>query len=863
MQGSRFVKAKAVQLALLSILALNCGPQQEEGPEVGTLNKAIFPPTVTGVAPPYCRHGSACRFRILGSEFEPSSVSVSVNGDVVPLTPGLGQSSTVLQIDMQPVTALSLVGRKLPMTVENVPGMAAYSATVPDAISIYADEIEFGLPNTWPGLKNAEDLLVNQFTGGDTTYDVALIAGNPGRVMVLPGLSDGRFGSPRLTPLPYHDVSAIASADLNGDRCQDIVAVYHTSPFVTTLLNDCNGYFRTVTSPTIPRWDPTRVVLVDFDCDGRLDLVATGPDGSWLQMRGSGGGVFTTLTNGPMPLACLPQDLKAADLNGDGRTDLAVACQMAPGMAGSGGALIFYHNGYPAPFGRQYDASYSIRRLGDRNLVSVAPGLFNGDLKQDLAVVEKGGHLSVLLQQSDGSFPVTPTLFPMGFAHRFIDSTDVNGDGKIDLVLTGVSGGGRTNQMTIAYGDGTGAWSILPASTGMPAAGGKVVNLNGGYPDLVLFDAAPTVTPASLPAGADGNISVLYGNGLSFAVANGFPVGTSGSRSSGITAFDCARRPCIAVTEAPASFADGTLYLYGWESQRPVLKRGYTVGRDPKQPVLGDFTRDGWLDLVVPNFGSGSVTILSGSASGELNPVPITLNLPAGNSPFTAAVGDVNNDMFPDIAVLTWEGTVFVFRNNKTGGFLPPVSFATGSRQRAAIAVAGGLIYVANSETSEVAWWLINPMNGMPTAVARTTTAGKRPLALLAQDFNGDGRVDLLVANEEPSVEGGANVSMLLGTMMGFQKDETRSFASTPKPDVLLLSDVNKDGDLDLIIGGASAIETRIGMGKGYFAPAARQVTRPTSANVASFDLTGDRRPELLVTHELGGTFYVVNNQSP
>src|SRR5262245_10667036 len=68
--------------------------------------------------------------------------------------------------------------------------------------------------------------------------------------------------------------------------------------------------------------------------------------------------------------------------------------------------------------------------------------------------------------------------------------------------------------------------------------------------------------------------------------------------------------------------------------------RTYTVGT-PGAIAVGDFNRDGNLDLVVTNSGSSNITILLGNGDGSFGP---PANYPVGLNPGAVAVAEFNGD---------------------------------------------------------------------------------------------------------------------------------------------------------------------------------------------------------------------------
>ena len=143
------------------------------------------------------------------------------------------------------------------------------------------------------------------------------------------------------------------------------------------------------------------------------------------------------------------------------------------------------------------------------------------------------------------------------------------------------------------------------------------------------------------------------------------------------------------------------------------------------------------------------------------------------------------------------------------------------------------------------------------TAPSRTrcgTRRGTAPYALVAGDFNGDGRTDLAVANI-----GSNDVSVLLGNGDGTFQDQVR-YAAGDEPFALVAGDFNGDGRTDLAVAnaGSNDVSVLLGNGDGTFQDQVRYAAGDEPFALVAGDFNGDGRTDLAVANYDSGDVSVL-----
>lgn len=229
----------------------------------------------------------------------------------------------------------------------------------------------------WTALGTGGSSVTTADFNADGHLDVA--EADDGGLWVLIGKGDGTFAPTPASPVSDgHRPSGVASGDLNSDGKPDVVIV-NDAGTVSVWLGAGDATF--VSGPAPPVTGTVGgFVIDDFNSDGVPDLATlSGPTvqggtASLTMLLGKGDGTFT---QAPGPSVSLgersPGGLAAADLDGDGKRDLAIA-------AGDRAIVLLGHGD-----GSFTPAPGSPILVAESNLNGMVTGEFNGDGRLDIA----------------------------------------------------------------------------------------------------------------------------------------------------------------------------------------------------------------------------------------------------------------------------------------------------------------------------------------------------------------------------------------------------------------------------------------------------------------------------------------------
>ena len=370
-----------------------------------------------------------------------------------------------------------------------------------------------------------------------------------------------------------------------------------------------------------------------------------------------GSAIFTTQSS--YSTLTYPRDIVAADFNGDGKQDLAVANYSSATVS------VFLNNGNTSsPFGTANETL-----VVGTNPAAIIAGDFNGDGKQDLAVANfASSSISVFLNNGTSTpFPTTANqTLTTGINPYDITSGDFNADGKKDLVASSSNTGG----IFVFLNNGT--------STPFPTTASQTWGTGSNYGGITSADFnADGKWDLAVTNQTSGKTSIYLSNGTSTPFPTTPSQDLTADSSFGwalISAdFNGDGKPDL----VSSSFSSGTVTVFinnGNTSAPFSTYQTLTVGQATGTWLsAADFNGDGKLDLAADG-SSGIITIFINNGNTSTPFGGIFQSLSTGTNVGGIASADFNGDGKMDLAGAMYSANSVYVYLNKLGG-----SGATGS----------------------------------------------------------------------------------------------------------------------------------------------------------------------------------------
>jgi hypothetical protein len=726
--------------------------------------------------------------------------------------------------------------------------------------------------------------------------------GLQGELAILLNNGSGSFAAPITSKLgsvpavgPSLAIVTALATDLNGDGYTDLVLstrLLNGSSFLLVLLNRRDGTFGPPAALSIPgsmqgtASQGVSLAVGQTTASGYVDIVAatfTNLTGrSQIQMQtflNNGSGVFTpkpaqiiTLPAGQQALSYSSTVPVLSDVNHDGHLDLLLE-RYAPPTAAYVDLLLGNGDGtFQQPTPSSPVVFPGVENFYFDGLASLTTASLTGDAsKSDLILTTESG-VYIALSNGNGTFQ-SPTLVPATGGITQLLVTDINGDGKPDLIASGFG----TLITYVGKGDGTFSVSGTAVAFGEPSIGFAQHTVaadfnDDGKIDFVSGDSSGNVEVA-LGAG-DGTFvatPILYSATSPVLIPSSFAIQSVGDlNGDGLTDLIGIGSDFIY-----SGIADGN---GGFRYTIALPATAYNEVYIPSSTA--DFNHDGKQDAIFVGFdGTAAVALSNGDGTFK---TPLAVIQPPNTLacyPSYSATGDINGDGNLDVVFAYSGDAACSNRTNVSAGYLTALGNGDGTFKAATFTSIGNSLYSValarfhgkNQPLDLVINDTANPAQNATVSILQgkgdgtfgapvLIHSGDRITQMLTDDFDQDGLADLtLVA--QAGTESSSDGSILYASNGDGTFGAPSAVGGTAINLSAVYADVNGDGIPDLIGGGSHGIlSVNLGAGKGAFATPISYFYQDNNGPIFAGKFFGDNTLSLVAFNEYGGgTAFFIN----